>query len=45
MVDMDVVKFKYPVIVPVYFRYRWAVENHNTLRCDGVIKYKIGLYI
>ena len=40
MVNGEVVKFKYPEFVADHYRYRGAVENHNTLRYDDRTKYQ-----
>ena len=43
MVNGEIVKFKYPELVAYHYRYRGAVENHNTLRHYDRTKYQIAL--
>ena len=43
MMNGRVFNFKYPGAVVDHYRYREAVENHNSLRHDGRTKYQISL--
>ena len=43
MANGGIVKFKHPEVVADLYRYRGAVENHNSLRHDGRNKYQFGL--
>ena len=45
MVDVEIVKFKYPEVVADHYRYSGAVDNHNALRYDGGNKPQFGLEI
>ena len=38
MVNGEIVKFRYPEVVLDHYRYRRAVDNHNTLSHDGDTK-------
>ena len=40
MVNREVTKFNYPEVVVGHYRYREAVDNHNTLRHDDGTKYQ-----
>ena len=43
MVNIDVVKFRYPEVVSCHYKYKGEVENHNALRNNGGIKSQISL--
>ena len=43
MVNGEVVKFKYPDVVSDHYKYRGAVDNHNSPRCGDRNKSKFGL--
>ena len=38
MVNGEIFKFKYPEVVAYHYRYRGAVDNHNSLSLDGKTK-------
>ena len=43
MVNVELVKFKYPEVVLGHYRYMGAVENRNYLRHGGRTKYQFVL--
>ena len=43
IVNGEVFHFKYTKVIADHYRYRGAVDNHNSFRRDYVIKSQIGL--